>query len=204
MVDKFDPHFINALKLCCKDSELKKKIENKLSANPYFPLHMYLVGLISCQLELEQNHTLLAFCGLLHDLALSKDEAEEFSIITDLESGLYDQSFSLSENLLHHGEEVVGWIIDTEDLPDWVPEILIKHHERPSGRGFPVGEDVSQYQSELAVFILSHMLIDEIYIAKNSGHSPKNVLKSFSLDQFKNGPLKEMAQKIQVLDIFTS
>ena len=204
LVDKFDPHFINALKLCCKDSDLKKKIEKKLSASPYYPLHMYLVGFISAHLELAQSHTLLAFCGLLHDLALTTDETEEFSLIEELESGHYDQSFSLSENLLHHGEEVVKLITDREDLPDWVPEVLLKHHERPLGRGFPIGEDASQYQSELAAFILGHMLFDEIYIAKNSGHSPRNILKSFSLVQVKNGPLKEMAQKIQALDIFNS
>lgn len=208
--EEFDPHFIKALKLCCKDSEIKKKLEKKLYANPYFPIHMYLIGLISYRLALlakienDLNHTLLAFCGLLHDLALSTDDMEEFELIFELESGNYDQSRSISENLLHHGEETVGWIIDIENLPDWVSEILLKHHERPMGVGFPVGEDIGHYDGELAIFILAHILIDNIYIAKNAGKPLENVFKFFSLDHLKNGPIQKIAQNIEKLDIFNN
>jgi hypothetical protein len=93
---EYDINFISALKLCFVHPVLKKKLHEKLMAHPYFPLHMYVVGLICTRLaylsgsESKILNSLFAFSSIVHDLGLSMDEEEEMSSILRLENGELD------------------------------------------------------------------------------------------------------------------
>ncbi len=204
----YDSHFMSGLKICFANKNLKAELEKKMTANPYYPIHMYMVGLIASRIishmgsEGRIAHTLIAFSALIHDLGLSTDTQAESELIKELTQGKFDADPVSSDDIIHHGEKVLQWIMPIECLPDWVHELCLKHHERPNGTGFPVGEDIKKYNYLPAVFIVSHMVFDNLYTLRNSGVPYKKILSGFNLKDFKNGQLRDIALHVELLDIF--
>ena len=147
---------------------------------------------------------IFAFTSIIHDLALEMTDSDEYQLTYQLEQGFFDQSYLKSTNLLHHGENVLSWTLDIENLPDWIPDILLKHHERPKGNGFPIGEDIKNYDQEVATFLISHMVFDDIYRQRNVVKSSSESFKNFVISDFKNGTTRNIALRVEELDIFTN
>lgn len=206
-VNEFDNYFISALKLCYTNPLLKKNIEDKLARNTYFPIHMYMVGFICSRLahllglETATTNTLFAFASIIHDLALTSEENNEIDLIKKLQSGEFDTSPEKSSDLIHHGENVLNWIFGMESLPDWVADILLKHDERPNGSGFPAGEDPQNFATHTSIFIIAHMIFDEIYTVKNPHESLSEILMRFPISHFSKGPIQKVAQKVKLLKL---
>ena len=207
LVNEFDNYFISALKLCFTNPMLKKSIKEKLDANIYFPIHMYVVGFICTRLAHPAGpqettvNTLFAFASIIHDLANTTENENEIEVIKRLESGEYDTSPEKSSDLLHHGEKVLNWIFTLESLPEWVHDILLKHHERPNGSGFPAGENPQNFAVHTSIFIIAHMIFDDIYLAGKTQSSIPEILKRFSTTDFTNGTIQKVAQRVRELKI---
>jgi response regulator RpfG family c-di-GMP phosphodiesterase len=207
LVEEYDNYFINALKLCYTNPLLKKNIQENLANNIYFPVHMYMVGFIASRLAylsgLEQTttNTLFAFASIIHDLALTNDGENEIDLIKKLELGEFDTSPVKSSNLIHHGETVLNWTFSMESLPDWIGDILLKHHERPKGSGFPAGEDPQNFSLHTSIFIIAHMIFEDIYSAKDPNDTLPDILESFSTTHFPRGKIQKVAQTVKELKL---
>jgi hypothetical protein len=105
-------------------------------------------------------------------------------------------------DLIHHGEKVLSWLIEIPCLPDWISDLLIKHHERPKGQGFPTGEDTRHAAFQTATFIVAHMLFDHLYVNRNSRMTGTEQLKNFPMKELQIGATKEIAYNVLKLDIF--
>jgi len=85
-----------------------------------------------------------------------------------------------------HSTEAAKLLKDMIEIPADVEQIILEHHERPDGKGFPLGEDYAKISSLGAVFILGESYINFLSSRKNLSDFPK-------FDEF----LKDRAQLFQ-------
>ena len=131
----------------------------------YLASHSTSLAYLSCGLASllgwgsEQTFYKLTLAAFLHDLplktdALSRIPNEEELLVrgadfTDEERALF----------LNHPQEAAGLLKAMKDLPPEVATILVQHHERPDGKGFPLKLKNTQIHPLSAVFIVAEHLI---------------------------------------------
>lgn len=67
-----------------------------------------------------------------------------------------------------HGIKAAELVQSLREIPSDVDTILLQHHERPDGSGFPVGLKSAQIAPLSAVFIVAHEIIDALVSQKNN------------------------------------
>ena len=87
-----------------------------------------------------------------------------------------------------HPQETFDLLKKVNNVPENVPEIILKHHYRPDGSGFPSGNAVTVSPLE-AIFILSHAYVHKFYMGGfDRDRVPaiyKEIAETFKSPQFK-------------------
>lgn len=128
----------------------------------YISEHSFMVGQIACVIAsmMEWNSdatfTKLSLAAFFHDLVLRNPELAAIDNLTDLEK--YKRQFTDAEIKSYklHPIASAELIQMMKDIPQDVENIVLQHHERPDGTGFPRGLTNSQILPLSAIFIVAH------------------------------------------------
>jgi hypothetical protein len=202
-------YIVQALKICELNPTILKKIESNFDLSSYNLSHSYLIALTSLRLLnlfnllTPLNAVYMALTSLLHDLEFSLDKnlKTETEVITKLENGKFDHDPQASKIILYHGENAAKLIAGLGDTPLWVKQALTKHHERPKGKGFPIGEDIQSFEVESLIFIVSHIITDQIDMTYPENLNMNHILKKINFADFETTSLRNNLPLIQKLDI---
>jgi hypothetical protein len=97
------------------------------------------------------------FAGMLCDVTLLP---EDFDEVRRFERGEAD----ISDRVHKHASEVCKILLKKKELiPMESITIIEQHHERPDGKGFPLGITVSRFNQLSAIFIVSQRFIEKIF-----------------------------------------
>ena len=171
----------SALRIICKDanllSVLKKKCENPNSSyNRHVGMLTYLCCTFSQNLPWggELVSTKLALASLLHDLAVDESYYDDIKNWNKKAVGTNDRT-PMTVKYRLHPLEASKLIQSMKATPPDVEQILLQHHEKKDGSGFPRGITSSRI-SPLATFFT---IVEELVEFIGDGENLETSLKDF-------------------------
>lgn len=148
-------------------SKLKDLLDIFIDTKGYLQGHSillsYVTNLISLRMSWFSPLTLqkLSLAALLHDLTLSD---ERLARVNDLSELTYDK-FTIKEmNIVKkHPQNMIEILSEIKDFPPDVTSIILTHHEKLDGSGFPRGLQSNQFSQIGALFIIAEDFVNRIY-----------------------------------------
>ncbi|TNE97271.1 MAG: HD domain-containing protein [Deltaproteobacteria bacterium] len=109
----------------------------------------------------EANLEKLLLASLLHDATLDPEvanvmESNNMDLISEMSKEDQDKYFS-------HTKEVADLIEQNDAIHKEVGTIVLEHHERPDGTGFPRGLTSRHIHPLSSLFIFAHDLVEQLY-----------------------------------------
>ncbi len=147
-----------------KNNPKFKKIEQHIFGHPgsYLTSHSVALAYISVALlertkwDSPETRDKLVLASFLHDATIRHPNFTESSF------GEKSELLSLKD----HPKKVQEVLKNLKDIPLDLDRILLEHHERPDGSGFPRSLTGSQLHTLSTVFIFSHDIVDLIFKLK--------------------------------------
>ena len=135
--------------------------------NDFYTDHSLLTAVISglilerVEWNSEANLDKLLLASLLHDAALDPDiasimESNDLERISELSESDHDAYYS-------HPKEIAELINLNEAIHAEVSTIILEHHEKPDGSGFPRALTAKHIHPLSSIFILAHDLVEQLY-----------------------------------------
>lgn len=109
----------------------------------------------------EANLEKILLAALLHDATLDTEianimETNDMELISEVSKEDQDRYFS-------HSKEVADLIEKNDAIHKEVGTIVLEHHERPDGTGFPRGLTSRHIHPLSSIFIFAHDLVEQLY-----------------------------------------
>lgn len=170
-----------------KSNRLKDLFED-LDRNPdkYVASHSKLLAHLSCmiasQMAWKSSATFqkLTLAAMLHDITIKNQKLAAIKTLDELKVRQREFTEEERELFKDHPIEVAELVRTMSDVPPDVDAILLEHHERCDGRGFPRGLPQSRIGALSVVFIVAHDLADFILSEKeNAGSATGASIKAF-------------------------
>jgi HD-GYP domain-containing protein (c-di-GMP phosphodiesterase class II) len=153
-----------------KKPKLKEAIDRVLQGSQgYLGVHSVALCQITCTIASimewgsKATFSKLNFASFLHDSALDKDEHARIDSKEAIELLRASEGEDAAEAVLMHGVEANELSRKFNEVPPDVGLILLQHHERPDGSGFPRGLTHTQIAPMAALFIIAQDLVNEIF-----------------------------------------
>ena len=160
-------------------NEIKKQprlnaILSRLNRNrdKYISNHSMLLAHLACALAAEMEwksettYHKLTLAAFLHDIAIANEDLARFNTLKELGARLLAEptAFTPEEVAAFKQHPVKAAEIARlfDEVPPDVDVILLQHHERPDGSGFPRGLTHTWISPLTAVFIVAHDLVQFI------------------------------------------
>jgi response regulator RpfG family c-di-GMP phosphodiesterase len=105
----------------------------------------------------------LTLAAFLHDLLISNQSIAEIQTVAELNKRRSDFTPDEIRSWLEHPKSCADLIRGLREMPLDVDTVILQHHERPEGSGFPAQLNNLTITPLSAVFILSHELLAEFY-----------------------------------------
>lgn len=166
-------------------SDILKKLQ--IDREKYISSHSMLLPQIACSLAMsmewksEQTLQKLGLAAFLHDTTLTNHALAAVTSLTEL-AHKSDQ-FTEAEQKLYGAHPVKASELAKRfhEVPPDVDTIILQHHERPDGTGFPRGLTHTHISPLGAVFIVAHDLTNALF----------DPTRSFVLEEFIESKKKE-------------
>lgn len=132
--------------------------------------------------------------AILCDVTLKK---EDFALIREH----YKSGLDLDQRIKNHPKDVTGILGKKKELiPMETITIIEQHHERPDGKGFPVGIDIARFNQLSAIFIVCQRFTEMLFVSDFDYGKRGEVLTH--LQSIYHGRIfdKSMAALISVVD----
>jgi response regulator RpfG family c-di-GMP phosphodiesterase len=114
---------------------------------------MYLAGNLIKKSNLPFNTTMKKICtaAFVHDMSLGDDSVAQTEQNPELLTERKDR-----ERILNHPQESSKLIMDMKEIIDETKKIILEHHEKPDGSGYPRGINATQISSLSSLFNICH------------------------------------------------
>lgn len=125
----------------------------------------------------------IVLAGFLHDASIK---------ITDFDEAHFNEGNDLL-TLKEHPTEVLELINKIKNIPPDLDRILLEHHERPDGSGYPRKLDGSQVHPLSSIFILAHDVVDTIFKMQleNKALTDDNLQSEIKDEDYQSGHFKK-------------
>ena len=132
-----------------------------------FPDHCTASLMFSLQLlksmgfEDEMTVAKITFCAILHDLTLTDEQyAHKTKIISHMNKK--DKKTADEKAIFEHPIKAAELCRTWDFCPPFIDQIILNHHERPDGSGFPYGRKYSELDLLTCAFIMSEDLVENL------------------------------------------
>ncbi|MFN7684685.1 MAG: HD-GYP domain-containing protein [Oligoflexia bacterium] len=149
---------------------LKDVLDRVLSrTSGYLGGHSVALCQVSCTIAAamewgsKATYAKLNFASFLHDCALDSEDLARIQSLSELESKKSSLNEQTYQRVLQHGLKAADMSKTFSEVPANVDQILLQHHERPDGSGFPRGLTHTSIAPLSALFIIAHDLVGEIF-----------------------------------------
>lgn len=148
-------------------SDIYKLLKKTLGEGSYISEISMLVNYISCAICRESewkapdNYLRLSIASFFQNISL---ESDDHAKIESTSSPEFDDLFSTAKKkVLDHPSKSAEIVNKIQSLPLGVDKIIINHHERYDGTGFPRGIDYTRLDPMTSIFIVSLELANTLY-----------------------------------------
>lgn len=184
-------------------ADILKRIE--IDREKYISSHSVLLPQIACTLAMtmdwksESTLQKLALAAFLHDMPMTNHELAAVTNLTELTRRKAEFTEEESKQYKSHPVKGSEMAKQFQEVPPDVDTIILQHHERPDGSGFPRGLSHHHISPLAAVFIVAHDLVSAIY----SIDTPF-VLEQFienTKEQYHAGNFRKLHQQLSSLKL---
>lgn len=179
-----------------------KKLERHIfqSSGNYLTKHSVAVAYIVAAIlknskwDSPDTRNKLVLAGFLHDASIRVPEFDE--------SMLNDDNDLLT--LKDHPSEVLKLINKIKNIPPDLDRILLEHHERPDGSGYPRKLNGTQVHPLSSIFILAHDVVDTIFKMQleNKPLTDENLQKEIKEESYHSGHFKKSLDAFRLTKLF--
>ena len=123
----------------------------------------YLTSLAALRMKWNTDSSLqkITFSAILHDCVLKSSKEAMIDSMAEIEAA--DLSKQDKQRIKMHALEASEMVRNMKDIPPDVDSIILTHHERPDGQGFPRGLLATQVSQIAALFIIGETFVNNIY-----------------------------------------
>ena len=138
----------------------------------------------------------LVMASFLHDAAIKSPDFNEADVEQD-----DPQSLMTFES---HPNETVKILKKFNALPPDVDSIILEHHEKPDGTGFPRKLTASQIKPLSSIFIFSHAIVDIVFSLEKKAIKPsrESVLAELNTDLYDASSFKKILEAFKKVKLF--
>jgi len=139
-----------------------------LKGRNYISSHSVLLANMACSIATlmkwpsDTTFKKLVLASLFHDFIFQDPDLAKISTKADLEKARADLTEEQYQAIANHPRKCVEMIKELKEMPGEVDFLVLEHHERPDGSGFPSGLTALQITPLSAVFIVAHDLLDHM------------------------------------------
>lgn len=139
-----------------------------LSSKNYISSHSMLLANIACsiatQMEWPSDTTFqkLVLAALFHDFVFNDPSLARISTKKQIENNPIPFTPEQIKLIETHPIKSAEVIKSMDEIPSDVDIIVLQHHERPNGTGFPKGLRSNQIAPLASVFIVAHDIVDQL------------------------------------------
>lgn len=186
------------LKMVLQLPELAELFKNaSKDSKDYFSSHSTLLAYISCALgslmgwDSDFTRYKLCLASYLHDILLNEEMAK-LQTLAEAKAKLSEEDL---QTFSTHPAKSADLVLSMSELPPDVDRIVLNHHERPDGTGFPYQFGASQLSPLSSVFILAHDLVRFILERQEKDWSTQEFL-SLHKEQYNSGHFKKITAQL--------
>jgi response regulator RpfG family c-di-GMP phosphodiesterase len=138
----------------------------------------------------------LVMASFLHDASIKEQDFNESEVDED------DPDTLLT--FKSHPSETVSVLKQFDALPPDVDTIILEHHERPDGSGFPKQLSADQIKPLSSIFIFAHDIVDIIFHLEKDGKKPAKdiVIDSLDKDLYDTKNFKKSYEALSKIKLF--
>lgn len=138
----------------------------------------------------------LVMASFLHDVSIKKEDFNEAEFDREDASALL--------TFQTHPKETVDVLNNFKALSADVDTIILEHHERPDGSGYPKQLTASQIKPLSSIFIFAHDIVDIIFQLEKNGKKPnkEGVLEGLNQDLYQVSAFKKSFEALQKVKLF--
>lgn len=158
-----------AIKSIGRNPTLKHAVDSSLMIEKNFVAsHSVMLAHISCSIAAlmewpsETTFHKLIMAALFHDINFKSAEHAHVETLDELNSARATLGELDYRYILNHPLECASFVRGIPEIPPDVDVIVLQHHERPDGSGFPVGLKSHQIAPLAAVMIVAHDILDSL------------------------------------------
>ncbi|MBT7610009.1 MAG: hypothetical protein HN576_09645, partial [Bacteriovoracaceae bacterium] len=185
---------INAL---TKETSLRDLLSEVMVGNIYLQEHGMLISCIASEIckqmgwNSEQISKKIHTVSILHDISLKDGKLSQIHDLNEPSLSPEDKKI-----ILAHPAESSQIVARAKDLPPDVETMILQHHERPDGKGFPGKLGALSISPLTCIFILAEKIVKDIYGKKLSSDL---VMKSVSTlsEEYNRGNFKNAIKAIK-------
>lgn len=183
-----------SLKAIGNQPKLSNLIQKVIKDGNYLSQHSTLLAHMTCCVAKEMDwgseatFSKLVLASFMHDISLTHPDLAKINSLTELE----EKKSSFPEDAVKsyhlHPAKSADVVRAFQEIPPDVDLIVLQHHERPTGGGFPRGLAHNYIAPLSAVFIVAHEMVQAILAEKERFNLPLFVnekKKFFSQGNFK-------------------
>ncbi|MCB0421783.1 MAG: hypothetical protein KDD61_12360, partial [Bdellovibrionales bacterium] len=192
-------HVDVALKLVEKSQDIKNHLKRMFDGSGgYFAKHSAALSLISVitaqKMGWASDYTgiKLVMASMLHDFSLTDHQVES---LTDIVPMINNPKYSEVEDVIavrEHPRKAAEMVRGIRGLPLGIDEVLLQHHERPDGSGFPSRLVWKEIAPLSALFIVCEDLVDDFFLSKALGEFDLSSFAEKRKSVYSKGPFKEI------------
>jgi len=149
------------------DRVLDRLLSLLTNRKDYLLDHSYMIAYFSnaicsnMEWDSEEIRKKLSYAAILQDVCLS--DATMALTINLQKSEMINYSADEIGYYKQHPQQVANIVRENNSIPINVDEILLSHHEKPEGNGFPRALSHHRVTQLSALFIVAHSFVDELY-----------------------------------------
>lgn len=141
----------------------------------------------------------LAMAAFFHDILLKNDDLARIDSLDELQQKQADLKDEEIKAYRDHAINAANLVKQFKEIPADVDMIIIHHHERPGGQGFPRGLSDSQVGPLSCLFIIAHDLVDAMYV-KGDDFNTKDWLNT-AKGKFHKGNYRKVVNSLLEIDL---
>jgi HD-GYP domain-containing protein (c-di-GMP phosphodiesterase class II) len=183
-----------SLKAIGNQPKLSNLIQKVIKDGNYLSQHSTLLSHMACCVAKEMEwgseatFSKLVLASFMHDISLSHPELAKINSLAELEEKKSNFPEEAVKNYHLHPAKSADVVRAFQEIPPDVDLIVLQHHERPGGGGFPRGLAHNYIAPLSAVFIVAHELTQNILAQKENFSLPTFITeykKVFNQGNFK-------------------
>ena len=136
----------------------------------------------------------LTYAALMHDIALKSDALAQIDTKSEILAHRKSLTAADEAQILGHPQAAVDALLAFSALPPDVDTILLQHHERPDGSGFPRGLAGNRIAPLAALFIVAHDIV-KAHLLENL--SPGEFVAKYGAS-YPSGTFKKVVESILI------